>query len=56
MIMSRSLASKIAQRKAIKKIGVVGMGYVGIPAAMLFANAPQFDKVYRLPACISNIR
>ncbi len=44
--MSRSLASKIAQRRAIKKIGVVGMGYVGIPAAMLFANAPQFDKVY----------
>ncbi|WP_292424294.1 nucleotide sugar dehydrogenase [Methanoregula sp.] len=44
--MSRLLASEIAERKAIKKIGVVGMGYVGIPAAMLFANAPQFDKVY----------
>jgi UDP-N-acetyl-D-mannosaminuronic acid dehydrogenase len=44
--MSRSLTSKIAERGAIKKIGVVGMGYVGIPAAMLFANVPQFDKVY----------
>jgi len=40
------LSSWIAQRGAIKKIGVVGMGYVGIPAAVLFANAPQFDKVY----------
>lgn len=30
----------------IKKIGVVGMGYVGIPAAVLFANAPCYEKVY----------
>jgi UDP-N-acetyl-D-mannosaminuronic acid dehydrogenase len=44
--MSDPLASKIAQRGAIRKIGVVGMGYVGIPAAMLFANAPRFEKVY----------
>lgn len=44
--MPSSLPTKTAQRGAIKKIGVVGMGYVGIPAAMLFADVPQFDKVY----------
>lgn len=30
----------------IKKIGVLGMGYVGIPAAALFADVPQYEKVY----------
>jgi UDP-N-acetyl-D-mannosaminuronic acid dehydrogenase len=30
----------------MKRIGVVGMGYVGIPAAALFAASPQFDFVY----------
>ena len=30
----------------IKKIGVLGMGYVGIPAAALFADVPQYDRVY----------
>jgi UDP-N-acetyl-D-mannosaminuronic acid dehydrogenase len=30
----------------IKKIGVVGMGYVGIPAALLFADCPEYDFVY----------
>jgi UDP-N-acetyl-D-mannosaminuronic acid dehydrogenase len=30
----------------MKKIGVIGMGYVGIPAAALLADAPQFDHVY----------
>jgi UDP-N-acetyl-D-mannosaminuronic acid dehydrogenase len=44
--MPESLASKIAQRGGIRKIGVIGMGYVGIPAAMLFASAPQFEMVY----------
>ena len=44
--MSRTLASKIANRGNIKKIGVVGMGYVGIPAAALFASSPRFEKVY----------
>ena len=39
-MMSRTLASKIANRGKIKKIGVVGMGYVGIPAAALFASSP----------------
>ncbi|MEI8331225.1 MAG: nucleotide sugar dehydrogenase [Methanomicrobiales archaeon] len=30
----------------IRKIGVLGMGYVGIPAAALFADVPQYDRVY----------
>ena len=33
-------------RGPIKTIGVIGMGYVGIPAAVLFADAPEFDQVY----------
>ncbi|MDD1685572.1 nucleotide sugar dehydrogenase [Methanoregula sp.] len=40
------LAEIIRKRGPIKKIGVLGMGYVGIPAAALFADAPQFEKVY----------
>ncbi|HZD42994.1 MAG TPA: nucleotide sugar dehydrogenase, partial [Methanomicrobiales archaeon] len=28
----------------IRRIGVVGMGYVGIPAAVLFADSPQFER------------
>lgn len=40
------LADIIAERGPIRKIGVLGMGYVGIPAAALFADAPQFEKVY----------
>lgn len=40
------LAEIIQKRGPIKKIGVIGMGYVGIPAAALFADAPQFDHVY----------
>lgn len=30
----------------IKKIGVVGMGYVGIPSALLFANSSEYNFVY----------
>ncbi|MBC2698048.1 MAG: nucleotide sugar dehydrogenase [ANME-2 cluster archaeon] len=30
----------------IKSIGVVGMGYVGIPAAVLFADSKSFDFVW----------
>jgi UDP-N-acetyl-D-mannosaminuronic acid dehydrogenase len=41
-----SLEQLIARRGPIKKIGVVGMGYVGIPAAALFADSPDFDMVY----------
>ena len=41
-----TLASLIRKRGPIKKIGVIGMGYVGIPAAALFADSPVFTKVY----------
>ncbi len=34
------------KRGPIRRIGVVGMGYVGIPAATLFADSPAFDRVY----------
>jgi UDP-N-acetyl-D-mannosaminuronic acid dehydrogenase len=36
----------IDRKGKIRKIGVVGMGYVGIPAAVLFANSDRFDLVY----------
>lgn len=45
-MMTSTLASKIARRGSIRKIGVVGMGYVGIPAAALFAGSPRFERVY----------
>lgn len=35
-----------AGRGPIRTIGVVGMGYVGIPSAALFADTPGYDKVY----------
>jgi len=41
-----SLEQLIAQRGPIKKIGVIGMGYVGIPAAALLADSPGFELVY----------
>jgi len=41
-----TLEALIRKRGPIKKIGVIGMGYVGIPAAALFADAPEFDFVY----------
>ena len=40
-----TLASLLKKRGPIKRIGVVGMGYVGIPAAALFAASPCFDSV-----------
>ncbi|SCL75804.1 UDP-N-acetyl-D-glucosamine 6-dehydrogenase [Methanoculleus chikugoensis] len=43
--MSDRLQSIIRAKGPIKKIGVVGMGYVGIPAAVLFADAPEFESV-----------
>ncbi|WP_048198117.1 nucleotide sugar dehydrogenase [Methanocella arvoryzae] len=37
---------KIIERKGpIRKVGVIGMGYVGIPAAALFADCRQFEHV-----------
>ncbi|MDG6258124.1 MAG: nucleotide sugar dehydrogenase [Methanomicrobiaceae archaeon] len=44
--MSDTLRKRIAQRGPIKTIGVIGMGYVGIPSAVLFADAPCFDFVW----------
>jgi UDP-N-acetyl-D-mannosaminuronic acid dehydrogenase len=45
-VMSMSKLEKLLkERGPIKKIGVLGMGYVGIPAAVLFADVPGFSKV-----------
>ncbi|MFY9981183.1 MAG: nucleotide sugar dehydrogenase, partial [Methanoregula sp.] len=41
-----TLEALIRERGPIKKIGVIGMGYVGIPAAALFADSPKFEHVY----------
>ena len=43
--MSERLQSIIDARGPIRNIGVVGMGYIGIPAAVLFADAPEFESV-----------
>ncbi|MDO9326318.1 MAG: nucleotide sugar dehydrogenase [Methanoregula sp.] len=44
--MKSTLCDLIGQRGPIRTIGVIGMGYVGIPAAALFADSPMFEKVY----------
>ncbi|MFA0822226.1 MAG: nucleotide sugar dehydrogenase [Methanomethylovorans sp.] len=44
--MSEKLQKILKEKGPIKKIGVIGMGYVGIPAAALFADAPCFDHVF----------
>jgi UDP-N-acetyl-D-mannosaminuronic acid dehydrogenase len=44
--MSDKLKMILKKKGPIKNIGVIGMGYVGIPAAMLFADSPAFDHVY----------
>jgi UDP-N-acetyl-D-mannosaminuronic acid dehydrogenase len=44
--MDSPLSSLITRRGPIRTIGVIGMGYVGIPAAALFADSPVFEKVY----------
>lgn len=44
--MNASLADLIKKRGPIRTIGVIGMGYVGIPAAALFADSPRFERVY----------
>ena len=41
-----TLRALIQKRGPIKKIGIIGMGYVGIPAAALFADSPAFDFVF----------
>ncbi len=40
-----TLRALIQKRGPVKKIGVVGMGYVGIPAAALFADSAAVDFV-----------
>jgi len=44
--MTGNLATLIKKRGPIRRIGVVGMGYVGIPAAALFADVPTVEHVY----------
>jgi UDP-N-acetyl-D-mannosaminuronic acid dehydrogenase len=44
--MSDKLLKAIKERGNIRKIGVIGMGYVGIPAAMLFADCKSVEHVY----------
>ncbi|MCU0861461.1 MAG: nucleotide sugar dehydrogenase, partial [Methanomassiliicoccales archaeon] len=39
------LQSLLTKRGPIRRIGVIGMGYVGIPAAALFADSEKFDMV-----------
>src|SRR5512137_401094 len=41
-----TLETLFLKRGPLRKIGVVGMGYVGIPAAVLFAASPAFSRVY----------
>ncbi len=42
----RSIQKLIEARGPIRKAGVIGMGYVGIPSAVLLADCPTMDYVY----------
>jgi len=44
--MSENLQPILEGRGPIRTVGVIGMGYVGIPAAALFADTPEFGMVY----------
>ncbi len=44
--MGDQLSIEFARRGPIATIGVVGMGYVGIPSAALFADVPQYHRVF----------
>jgi UDP-N-acetyl-D-mannosaminuronic acid dehydrogenase len=44
--MNGRLQKLIAARGPIRKAGVIGMGYVGIPSAVLLADCPTVDCVY----------
>ena len=48
--MSSPLATLLEERGPVRSVGVVGMGYVGIPAAVLFAHAPGIEQRARLSA------
>ena len=39
------LSNLLQERGPIRRVGVIGMGYVGIPAAVLFAHAPAIEHV-----------
>ena len=41
----KDLKEILDKKGPIRKIGVIGMGYVGIPAAALFADSDNFDLV-----------
>jgi UDP-N-acetyl-D-mannosaminuronic acid dehydrogenase len=43
--MSSPLEALLEERGPIRTVGVVGMGYVGIPAAVLFAHASGIERV-----------
>jgi len=44
--MGGKLATLFSKQGPITTIGVVGMGYVGIPSAALFADVPHYRHVY----------
>ena len=44
--MTENLATLIRNCGPIRRVGVIGMGYVGIPAAALFADVPGIEHVY----------
>jgi len=44
--MSEKLRKILESKGNIRRIGVIGMGYVGIPSAALFADVPHYEEVY----------
>lgn len=44
--MGDHLSIEFSKRGPITSVGVVGMGYVGIPSAALFADVPHYHHVY----------
>ncbi len=44
--MNGTLARILREHGPIRTVGVVGMGYVGIPSAVLFADAPCYTRVW----------
>jgi len=44
--MKETLRALFERQGPISRIGVIGMGYVGIPSAAVFANCPEFDFVW----------
>ncbi|NTV01064.1 MAG: nucleotide sugar dehydrogenase, partial [Methanoregulaceae archaeon] len=43
--MGTRLEEILSRKGPIRSIGVVGMGYVGIPSAALFAAVPHYERV-----------